>query len=179
MNLARTTDVLADNRELTLQTLRDLTRLAEAQNDIVFQPFRAQIDQQIRQLDAILAIVAEQREEVGVLVDWLAEFTRKAPEGHPGRLRAGLRLGPTGLPGAGAVNRRTLINLIFFNAVFALMLFWAVNNIVTFDCIEQPVHDHRRLRPGRRGQARTRRSPTSGCTTATSDPWSAPPRACG
>lgn len=83
VNLARTTDVLADNRELTLQTLRDLTRLARAQNEIVFQPYRSQIDQQIRQLDAILAIVAEQREEVGVLVDWLAEFSRKAPVGIP------------------------------------------------------------------------------------------------
>lgn len=36
------------------------------------------------------------------------------------------------------MSRRTLINLIFFNAVFALMLFWAVNNIVTLDFIERP-----------------------------------------
>jgi len=36
------------------------------------------------------------------------------------------------------VNRRTLVNLIFFNAVFVLMLFWAVNNIVTLDAIERP-----------------------------------------
>ena len=28
------------------------------------------------------------------------------------------------------MSRRTLINLVFFNAVFALMLFWAINNIV-------------------------------------------------
>lgn len=83
VNLADTTKVLADNRELTLQTLRDLTRVARAHNEIVFEPFRADIDRQIRQLDAILQIVAGQREEVGVLVDWLAVFTGKAPLGVP------------------------------------------------------------------------------------------------
>ena len=36
------------------------------------------------------------------------------------------------------MTRRTLINLIFFNAVFAVMLFWAVNNIITVDRIERP-----------------------------------------
>lgn len=84
INLADTTQVLADNRELTLQTLRDLTRLAADQNDFVFEPYRADMDRQIQQLDAILAIVAGQREEVGVLADWLAEFTRKTPLGVPG-----------------------------------------------------------------------------------------------
>jgi phospholipid/cholesterol/gamma-HCH transport system substrate-binding protein len=83
LNLADTTQLLADNRELTLQTLRDLTRLAQDQNEIVFQPFRTDIDRQIGQLDAILQVVAAQREEVGVLVDWLAEFSRKAPLGIP------------------------------------------------------------------------------------------------
>lgn len=84
VNLASTTQVLSDNRDLTLQTLRDLTRLAQDQNEIVFQPFRADIDRQIGQLDAILQAVASQREEVGVLVDWLAEFTHKVPLGVPG-----------------------------------------------------------------------------------------------
>jgi len=83
VNLARTTEVLADNRELTLQTLEDLTRLARDQNEIVFRPFRDDIDRQIHQLDAILAIVAGQREEVGVLVDWLAQFAVKTPLGVP------------------------------------------------------------------------------------------------
>lgn len=36
------------------------------------------------------------------------------------------------------MSRRTLINLIFFNGVFALMLYWAVNNIVTLEFIERP-----------------------------------------
>jgi phospholipid/cholesterol/gamma-HCH transport system substrate-binding protein len=84
LNLADTTQVLADNRELTLQTLRDLTRLTQAQNEIVFEPYQADIERQISQLDAIVALVAEQRGELATLVDWLAEFTRKIPQGVPG-----------------------------------------------------------------------------------------------
>jgi phospholipid/cholesterol/gamma-HCH transport system substrate-binding protein len=84
VNLARTTEVLADNRDLTLQTLESLTRLARAQNDIVLQPFRDDLERQIRQLDAILATVVGQREEVGVLVDWLARFVDTTPKGIPG-----------------------------------------------------------------------------------------------
>jgi phospholipid/cholesterol/gamma-HCH transport system substrate-binding protein len=83
VNLSRTTEVLADNRELTLQTLRDLTRLAEAQNDIVFEPYRDDLERQIRQLDAVLALVAERRAEVGTLVDWLERFVRRVPQGIP------------------------------------------------------------------------------------------------
>lgn len=82
-NLASTTQVLADNRELTLQTVRDLTRLARAQNELVFQPFRDDLDRQIQQLDAILQLVAAQRHEVGVLADWLATFTVNVPQGVP------------------------------------------------------------------------------------------------
>ena len=83
LNLANTTQVLTDNRELTLQTLRDLTRLARDQNEIVFQPFGDDLRRQIGQLDAILQIVAGQRHEVGVLVDWLATFTTTVPLGIP------------------------------------------------------------------------------------------------
>jgi phospholipid/cholesterol/gamma-HCH transport system substrate-binding protein len=36
------------------------------------------------------------------------------------------------------MSRRTLINLIFFNLVFLLMVFWAINNIVTVDRVERP-----------------------------------------
>lgn len=36
------------------------------------------------------------------------------------------------------MNRRTLVNLIFFNGVFLVMLVWAVNNIVTVDRLERP-----------------------------------------
>jgi len=83
VNLARTTDVLAANRDLTLQTLEDLTRLARDQNEIVLQPFRDDIERQIEQLDAVLTTVVGQREEVGVLVDWLARFVEVAPKGIP------------------------------------------------------------------------------------------------
>ncbi len=84
VNLSRTTDVLATNRDLTLQTLRDLTRLAAAENDLVFEPYRADVERQVQQLDAILALVAERRAEVGVLVDWLARFAPHLPKGVPG-----------------------------------------------------------------------------------------------
>jgi hypothetical protein len=76
--------VLADNREQTLQTLQDITRLAKDQNEIVLQPFQDDIERQIEQLDSILATVVGQREEVGVLVDWLARFVEVAPKGVPG-----------------------------------------------------------------------------------------------
>jgi phospholipid/cholesterol/gamma-HCH transport system substrate-binding protein len=36
------------------------------------------------------------------------------------------------------VNRRVAINLGVFAAVFALMLYWAVNNIITIDSLERP-----------------------------------------
>ncbi len=84
VNLADTIQVLADNRVLTLQTLEDLTRLARAQNEIVFEPFRDDIERQIGQLDAILATVVGQRQEVATLVDWLAQFVSKTPKGIPG-----------------------------------------------------------------------------------------------
>ena len=84
VNLARTTEVLANNRELTLQTLRDITRLAKAQNELVFGPYKDDIERQVRQLDAVLDLVAQRREEVGVLVDWLAKFVQKTPLGVPG-----------------------------------------------------------------------------------------------
>lgn len=36
------------------------------------------------------------------------------------------------------MSRRTLVNLIFFNAVFAVLLVWAAANIVTLDFLERP-----------------------------------------
>lgn len=83
VNLAGTTTLLAENRDLTLQTIEDLTRLAKDQNELVFQPYRDDLQRQIRQLDSVLQVVAGQREEVGVLVDWLAAFTLKIPKGVP------------------------------------------------------------------------------------------------
>ena len=84
MNLSKTTQVLSDTRGLTLQTLRDITRVAKAQNDEVFTPYRAKVEAQVQQLDAVLNLVAQRRGEVGVLLDWLAEFVHKTPLGVPG-----------------------------------------------------------------------------------------------
>jgi len=36
------------------------------------------------------------------------------------------------------MSRRTIVNLAFFGCIFVVMCFWAVNNIVTIDAIEQP-----------------------------------------
>lgn len=36
------------------------------------------------------------------------------------------------------MERRVLINLVFFLGVFVLMIYWAINNIVSFDFIERP-----------------------------------------
>jgi phospholipid/cholesterol/gamma-HCH transport system substrate-binding protein len=83
-NLSQTTTVLARNRELTLQTLRDLTRLAKAQNDEVFGPYKAKVEAQVQQLDAILQLVAARRGEVATLVDWLTLFVQRTPQGVPG-----------------------------------------------------------------------------------------------
>ncbi|MGH2684509.1 MAG: MCE family protein [Actinomycetota bacterium] len=84
INLAETTQVLADNREEAVQALQQLTRLAKVQNDEVLRPFRDDVDRQIKQLDAIVAEVAAARGEVGNLVDWLDRFTTNIPLGIPG-----------------------------------------------------------------------------------------------
>lgn len=83
VNLAGATEVLADNRTKVVDAVRGLTRLAEIQNTEVFEPYLAEVDQQIKQLDAIVGLVHAQRNQVGVLVDWLAQFTTKIPLGIP------------------------------------------------------------------------------------------------
>jgi phospholipid/cholesterol/gamma-HCH transport system substrate-binding protein len=83
VNLSRTTTVLADNRDRAINAIKELTRLANVQNTEVFVPFRSQVDRQIKQLDGILAVVANDRQEVGTLLDWVAQFTVKIPKGIP------------------------------------------------------------------------------------------------
>ena len=83
INLAETTQVLADNREEAVQALQQLTRLAKVQNDEVLRPFRDDVNRQIKQIDAIVAEVAAARGEVGNLVDWLERFTVNIPLGIP------------------------------------------------------------------------------------------------
>jgi phospholipid/cholesterol/gamma-HCH transport system substrate-binding protein len=84
VNLSKTTQVLSDNRQLTLQTLRDITRLAKAQNTEVFEPYKAKVEAQVRQLDAVLDLVAQRRGELATLADWLQQFVQKTPKGVPG-----------------------------------------------------------------------------------------------
>jgi phospholipid/cholesterol/gamma-HCH transport system substrate-binding protein len=83
VNLVNTTEVLAANRDRVITTLAQLTRLAKVQNEEVFRPYLADVSKQVKQLDAIVAAVHAQREEVGLLIDWLAEFGIKIPKGIP------------------------------------------------------------------------------------------------
>lgn len=74
LNLAEATTVLADNRDQTIATIRELTEFARNQSEIVFDPFLDQTTRQIEQLDRILAVVNGGRQEVGALLDWLHTF---------------------------------------------------------------------------------------------------------
>ena len=83
VNLSATTKVLADNRQQLVDTLQALTRMVQAQNDLVFDPYVKQVDLQIKQVDAILGKVAEGRSEVALLIDWINKFVYKVPQGIP------------------------------------------------------------------------------------------------
>lgn len=81
-NLADTTRVLVDNRERAIVALDQLSRLAGVQNDLLVK-YRADIDRQIKQADAIIAIAAGQTAEVANLIDWLSRFTTAVPKVIP------------------------------------------------------------------------------------------------
>jgi ABC-type transporter Mla subunit MlaD len=83
VNLSATTTVLAENRQQLVDTLQALTRLVQAQNDLVFDPYVKQVDLQIKQVDAILGKVADGRSEVALLIDWVNRFVYKVPLGIP------------------------------------------------------------------------------------------------
>jgi phospholipid/cholesterol/gamma-HCH transport system substrate-binding protein len=82
-NLNDTTKVLADNRQQAIDAIRQLTRLATVQNEAVLDPFTQDVSRQIKQLDAIVNEVAQGRQEVGTLLDWLARFVPQVPLGVP------------------------------------------------------------------------------------------------
>lgn len=82
-NLNNTTKVLADNRQQAIDAITQLTRLATVQNQAVLDPFTQDISRQIKQLDAIVNEVAQGRQEVATLLDWLARFTPQVPLGVP------------------------------------------------------------------------------------------------
>ena len=84
LNLADTTDLLVENKERTLTALDELSRLARIQNTEVFEPYLADVQRQLVQVDAILEVVAGSSAELGSLVDWLDQFTVKIPSAVPG-----------------------------------------------------------------------------------------------
>jgi phospholipid/cholesterol/gamma-HCH transport system substrate-binding protein len=83
VNLAETTRILADNRERAVNALAQLGRLAGVQNEVLAK-YHADIDRQIKQVDAIVGIAAGQTKEIGLLVDWLERFTIALPKVIPG-----------------------------------------------------------------------------------------------
>ncbi len=84
VNLADTTQVLADNRDQAIDAIRQLTRLAQVQNDNIFGPYLTQVNTQIKQLDAILASVDEDQHQVAETLQWIAQFADILPKAVPG-----------------------------------------------------------------------------------------------
>ena len=82
-NLAATTEVLAENRDEAIEAIRQLTRLATVQNDTVFEPHLAAVDTQIKQLDAILAEVSRNQQQVTDLLFWVSRFAVNVPKAIP------------------------------------------------------------------------------------------------
>ncbi|MFP5320985.1 MAG: MlaD family protein [Acidimicrobiia bacterium] len=85
VNLSETAQLLADDRDVAVEAIRQLTRLAEVQNDNILGPYLAQVDTQIKQVDAILAEVDRNQAQVAELLRWVSQFTQKIPLGVPDR----------------------------------------------------------------------------------------------
>lgn len=81
-DLATTTAVLAENRERAVAALRNLSRLAAVQNDVLDR-YQAEMEQQIRQVEAIVRVVAGQTTELKNVIDWLDKFVYGVPEVIP------------------------------------------------------------------------------------------------
>lgn len=82
-NLADTTRVLAEDRDRAVTALRELSRLAGVQNDLLDR-YRADVDRQIGEAEVILAEVAAAHAELSNVVDWLDAFLVALPLGVPG-----------------------------------------------------------------------------------------------
>jgi hypothetical protein len=59
-----------------------LSRLARVQNEVVVR-YHSDLDRQIKQVDAILAVAASQTQQLGSLVDFLNQFTYALPKAIP------------------------------------------------------------------------------------------------
>lgn len=84
LNLVDTTAVLVDNRDRALIALEELSRLARIQSEVVFDPYMADVQRQLQQVDAIVREVVGATAEVENLLTWLERFTVAVPKGIPG-----------------------------------------------------------------------------------------------
>lgn len=82
VNLATTTQVLSDNRNRAVSALQQLSRLAAVQNDLL-ERYASDMDRQLKQIDAIVAVAASQTGEVERVVDWLDRFLASTPRVIP------------------------------------------------------------------------------------------------
>jgi phospholipid/cholesterol/gamma-HCH transport system substrate-binding protein len=81
-NLATTSQILADNRQKAVNAVQQLSRLAAVQNDVL-DKYHQNIDKQIKQVDAILAVAAGQTQQLGTVVDFLNQFVYALPKAIP------------------------------------------------------------------------------------------------
>jgi phospholipid/cholesterol/gamma-HCH transport system substrate-binding protein len=81
-NLSTTSQVLANNRQQAVDAVRQLSRLAAVQNDVL-DKYRLDIDKQIKQVDAILTVAATQTKQLGTVVDFLNQFVYALPKAIP------------------------------------------------------------------------------------------------
>jgi phospholipid/cholesterol/gamma-HCH transport system substrate-binding protein len=81
-NLATTSQILADNRQKAVNAVQQLSRLAAVQNDVL-DKYHKNLDTQIKQVDAILAVAATQTQQLGTVVDFLNQFVYALPKAIP------------------------------------------------------------------------------------------------
>jgi phospholipid/cholesterol/gamma-HCH transport system substrate-binding protein len=79
-NLAATTTLLATDRNQAVTALASLTHLAEAA-DYSLGKYQADIDREIKQVDAVTATVVSSLGDLQVLLDWLQRFSTDFPKG--------------------------------------------------------------------------------------------------
>ena len=81
-NLATTSQILADNRQKAVNAIGQLSRLAAVQNEVL-DKYHQNLDTQIKQVDAILAVAATQTKQLGTVVDFLNQFVYALPKAIP------------------------------------------------------------------------------------------------
>jgi phospholipid/cholesterol/gamma-HCH transport system substrate-binding protein len=81
-NLATTSQILADNRQKAIDAIGQLSRLASVQNEVL-DKYHQNLDTQIKQVDAILAVAATQTQQLGTVVDFLNQFVYALPKAIP------------------------------------------------------------------------------------------------